>query len=282
MSSKGEKDEFLAIRNTWEQQNKKLDEQQTAILELLLNHLVSGQSDVEKYIHNLEGLDQNQAFAVCLLDGCTLDESMTQTVRLNTPKELRAGLYLLGRTEENSTIIIAFMEQDTSKQVALWLEQWIRDNVGESCKLFVGAVVEKINDIDISLKSCMDQRHQHKKEDRRRQRLENSQEGFRQQEAILEFVNAHIFNPNMCQNMLAEHFQISVYSVSRICKELFGTGFTEYVNAKRLERAKELLATDLSVAEIAVQVGVVDANYLGRLFKRCYGMTPSEYRKSLK
>ena len=127
----------------------------------------------------------------------------------------------------------------------------------------------------------MDQRHQHMKEDRRRQR-ENSQERLSQQKEILEYVNEHIFDPNMCQNMLAEHFQISVYSVSRICKDLFGVGFTEYVNIKRLTLAKELLATDLPIAEIAVRVGITDANYLGRLFKRTYGMTPSEYRRSLK
>ena len=282
MNPKREKGEFSTILNTWEQQNNKLDEQQNVILELLLNHLVSGQSVIEKYIHNLDGLDRNKAFTVLLLDGCVLDANMAETVRRAAKKDILTELYLSGWSEENSTVIVAFMGQDISKQVALWLERWSLDNISEPCRLFVGTAVEKINDIDISLKSCVDQKRQHNNEYRRRQRMENSQESLRQQEAILEFVNEHIFDPNMCQNMLAEHFQISVYSVSRICKSLFGIGFTEYVNTKRMERAMELLATDLTVAEIAGQVGVADANYLGRLFKRSYGMTPSEYRRSIK
>jgi len=58
-----------------------------------------------------------------------------------------------------------------------------------------------------------------------------------------------------------------------------GVSPIQYVNNRRLERAKALLKdSDVQVADIAKQVGLQN-HYLSRLFKQQTGLTPSRYRK---
>jgi AraC-like DNA-binding protein len=63
---------------------------------------------------------------------------------------------------------------------------------------------------------------------------------------------------------------------------LAATGLTphELVLRTRLARAQQLLAeSDLTVSEIAVQVGYDDPGYLSRLFVRRVGMSPTTFRQ---
>ena len=54
----------------------------------------------------------------------------------------------------------------------------------------------------------------------------------------------------------------------------------EYCNLLRLERSRrQLEETNLSLNEIAATNGFCDSNYLGRLFKKRYGIPPASYRK---
>ena len=56
------------------------------------------------------------------------------------------------------------------------------------------------------------------------------------------------------------------------------TGFTSYVTALRLKRAKVLLdAKDAVVSDVAAACGYRDALYFSRLFKAKCGVSPSEY-----
>ena len=48
----------------------------------------------------------------------------------------------------------------------------------------------------------------------------------------------------------------------------------------RITRAKQLLRfTDMTVDEIGVAVGMADANYFSRMFRKVEGSSPREYRK---
>ncbi|HEY0033621.1 MAG TPA: helix-turn-helix transcriptional regulator, partial [Devosia sp.] len=58
-----------------------------------------------------------------------------------------------------------------------------------------------------------------------------------------------------------------------------GQAPSEFVLDRRLERIERLLlATDLSVVQIARATGFADANYLAKAFRRRRGMAPLEYR----
>ena len=50
-----------------------------------------------------------------------------------------------------------------------------------------------------------------------------------------------------------------------------------------MERARELLrASNLSLAEIAWQIGLQDSSYFSQWFRRQAGMPPGKYRQSVR
>jgi YesN/AraC family two-component response regulator len=82
-------------------------------------------------------------------------------------------------------------------------------------------------------------------------------------------------------HQFASEHHISVSYLSRLFKTEAGMNFSDYVVHIRMEQAKRLLETEtLSVAEVGEKVGYEDSKYFSQLFKKCTGMTPSEYKKS--
>lgn len=68
---------------------------------------------------------------------------------------------------------------------------------------------------------------------------------------------------------------------SRKFKLLTGMGFKEYLNYIRLKHAAAaLLTTKNTITDIALEYGFNDSNYFKDLFKKEYGKSPREYRKS--
>lgn len=79
---------------------------------------------------------------------------------------------------------------------------------------------------------------------------------------------------------LEERFFINKFYLSKIFKETYGTTINNYLISKRITRAKQLLRfTDLTVDEIGAAVGMADANYFSRMFRKVEGSSPREYRK---
>ncbi|MBQ1828782.1 MAG: AraC family transcriptional regulator [Prevotella sp.] len=61
-----------------------------------------------------------------------------------------------------------------------------------------------------------------------------------------------------------------------------GMSFPQYINSIRMEVAYDLLTnrSEMTITEIAREVGFSAPN-LREQFKRCYGITPAEYRATL-
>ena len=56
---------------------------------------------------------------------------------------------------------------------------------------------------------------------------------------------------------------------------------TTYLNQLRVKQAETLLLNgSATIGEISFAVGIEDANYFVKLFKKYNGQTPSEYRRS--
>ena len=83
------------------------------------------------------------------------------------------------------------------------------------------------------------------------------------------------FSPEAVANELS----MSPDVLKRTFKKYFVCSLSDYITSYRLERTKQLLTeTDSPVSEIAAVVGFSNLNYLYTLFKKKFGMTPSEYR----
>lgn len=68
---------------------------------------------------------------------------------------------------------------------------------------------------------------------------------------------------------------------SKKFKQVTGMGFKEYLNYVRLRHAQTaLLTTTNTITDIALENGFNDSNYFKDLFKKVYGKSPREFRKS--
>jgi len=79
-------------------------------------------------------------------------------------------------------------------------------------------------------------------------------------------------------NSLANRLGVTPFYLSRLIKQDTGENFTDILNKARLERARELLLTDMSIKEITYSLGFNSQNYFSKLFKKYYALSPSEYR----
>ena len=78
---------------------------------------------------------------------------------------------------------------------------------------------------------------------------------------------------------IAHEFGRSRSYVSHTFKRKTGRSIRAYCNALKLDEGQKLIAsTNLSITEIAMEVGFDDAAYFIRLFKENFGMTPYQYR----
>lgn len=97
--------------------------------------------------------------------------------------------------------------------------------------------------------------------------------------SILHYLDAH-YTENISLDFLADQFYISKYYLSREFKKEYGTTIIQYVLAKKITNAKELLRySNSSIEEIARLCGIDDASYFNKVFKKMEGCTASEYRK---
>lgn len=79
---------------------------------------------------------------------------------------------------------------------------------------------------------------------------------------------------------LTEICCMSIPSFSKKFKERTGLTAVEYINERRIERAKALMKNqNYSLWQIAEMTGFSNANYLVRVFKKVTGQTASEYRR---
>ncbi len=81
---------------------------------------------------------------------------------------------------------------------------------------------------------------------------------------------------------VSREVDISPYYFSKLFKEKTGEKFIDYLTNIRIEKAKELLMDkELSMKEICIKVGYGDPNYFSRIFKKCEGKTPTDYREGI-
>lgn len=99
-------------------------------------------------------------------------------------------------------------------------------------------------------------------------------------EEICSMVHLRFANPPTLDE-LARKYGYSPDYLSRMFKAVMNMNFSQYVINSRLSQARLLLqTTQLSVEEIAEQLGYYDACHFVKQFKKHVGQTPHSYKKS--
>lgn len=95
---------------------------------------------------------------------------------------------------------------------------------------------------------------------------------------IEKFIEDNLGN-NITTKALADFMFLSDKQVYRIIKEKTGKSSKEFINGKKLRRAKELLKySDLKIKEISEILGFTSEYYFNQFFKREEGYPPGLYR----
>lgn len=98
-------------------------------------------------------------------------------------------------------------------------------------------------------------------------------------QGIKQYLDEHYMDRLTLDDICAQ-FYINKHYLTKIFHATYGMTIVNYVNQKRITRAKHLLRfTDMSMEEIASQIGTTDANYFSRMFKKYEGLRPSEFRQ---
>ncbi len=99
-------------------------------------------------------------------------------------------------------------------------------------------------------------------------------------EKIKMFITENISDSNLSVTYVSDKFNLSRSRISTYFKEGCGVGIAEFIIAKRIEIAKEmLLNSEHTVTLIAEKTGFSSLVAFVRAFKRIEGITPSQYRE---
>jgi two-component system response regulator YesN len=95
---------------------------------------------------------------------------------------------------------------------------------------------------------------------------------------ILKYIDTYYYE-KIDLELLSKKFFFSREYISKQFKKNLGENFVEYITRLRLEKAKELLQDDsLKLQSISCMTGFNDLSYFSKVFKKQYGLSPTEYR----
>lgn len=101
-----------------------------------------------------------------------------------------------------------------------------------------------------------------------------------QRRLLVEYIDSHL-DTAISLGQLAALCALSEYHFARMFRESFGLPPHQYVLARRLNRARELLrATSQPLGEIALACGFASASHFTNRFRQVLGGTPGEYRQA--
>ncbi|MHA6484819.1 helix-turn-helix domain-containing protein [Paenibacillus sp. strain BS8-2] len=96
---------------------------------------------------------------------------------------------------------------------------------------------------------------------------------------IIHYIHQH-YQDDLALGDLANKFNMSISRISEVIKETTGQNFLHFLHDLRIRHACSLLvSTEMSVSEIALEVGYGSYNTFSRVFRETKGIVPKEYRK---
>ena len=98
----------------------------------------------------------------------------------------------------------------------------------------------------------------------------------------ISIVEKHFDDEQFGVELLASEAGMSVSQINRKLRALIDQPAGQLIRSLRLQRAADLLKQNSgTIAEICYQVGFSDQSYFSRAFKKQFGCSPSDYKKSV-
>lgn len=108
--------------------------------------------------------------------------------------------------------------------------------------------------------------------------VETNDEKFMKQ--VLKIIEANLGNPDFSVQELSSQLYISRVALYKKLFLLSGKSPIDFIRTVKMQRAMQLLKkSDLTIAEVAYEVGFNDPKYFSRFFKREFTMLPSEFTR---
>ena len=260
-----------------------MSERNRLVLDLLLGNLLHGLPIPPREAEKLGLSGHPDTFIVITVFDYKFRSEERKTISACLYQEYSVTSFITDILYQDHVVMVcrlsrAETEQAGTEPIREYLETQIPQGSFE-----MGPVVKSLEEVKNSYRACLEQRT--KKERNHNDEKKQAAPGLALQRAqnfrdsVLRHVEEQFNNPQLSQISVADHFGISIYSLSRLFNNEIGIGFAEFITAKRMEAARNLLlSTDNDISEIATMVGLVNANYFSRLFKSSYGIIPSRYR----
>ena len=100
-------------------------------------------------------------------------------------------------------------------------------------------------------------------------------------QTITNIIYAELNNPELNSVFLADKMAMSISQLSRKINGITGYTTISYVLQLKLNKAKTMLEDDnTSITEVSDACGFYYVSYFSRAFKKEFGLSPSEYKKS--
>lgn len=97
---------------------------------------------------------------------------------------------------------------------------------------------------------------------------------------VMDYLHKKYANQELSLSHLADLLNMSSVYLSTYIKEKTGGNFIDHLNKIRVEKAQELLVTtELTIHDVAREVGYANITSFGRMFKKNTGLSPGDYRK---
>ena len=149
--------EFEQIRNMLEGKDLRIGEQEMMILDLLVNHLIYGVPISEERIKRLGIGESVHYYCVFLVEGYFFRNSEVETLTGEAEENHNARIFITDWQEENYSVVIAFLKEENASGLQEELERWLKENYAEEYSLYIGRIVDKLENIQLSFRSCLSQ-----------------------------------------------------------------------------------------------------------------------------
>lgn len=174
---------------------------------------------------------------------------------------------------------VVYLDADQKSQMDLIMDE-LRSELGVESTLVIPPeqpmsvlyITSKLSEILVLLARYRAQNYAGGENPNEANRLETSSR------SILSYIYAHS-SEKLTLKKLSQVFYMSESSIGRQISDSTGATFCDVLKNIRIEKASDyLIHTDLTLQEIAVLMGFVDASHISKTFSSTVGVTPVEYR----